>query len=419
MSGDETFPATVGQLSVWRDLDKIPPERRWEANLTFIWDLPPGHWDAGDVWAALGAIGMRHGSLRTMYVAGADGFPRQRLTDDTAESLLEQVRQGTADVADRAATETAELQRAIDPTVELPWRAWILTDAGEPTQVLIVIHHLAADGPASLVMQDDFVRYLTGEESVTDPVPAPGPLEMALDQQGGGSGRLRTAERYWRRTLAAAPRLLPDGPAAEVVGATVHTGIPMPMAHDGAAKLEVSPASVLLTAYYRALCSVTGRTAHLLFPMSSNRFEERQAMVVTSLNQWAPLVLDLDPDEPFAALASKVHWKTFNALKNGVCSPDAIMAVRAEQEGQEPPVDPGYYYNPMLAPPGFPSTDAVAKPSVEWAPPARATGPGFYVIGRGLASLNLTVRINRPGWDRPAVERFVAALLQDLTTHLL
>ena len=156
MSGDETYPATVGQLSVWRDIERFPPDRLWEANLSFVWDLPEGTWSEEQVWSALGAVAMRHASMRTTYVVDDEGFPRQRIAADTAEEVLAQVRQGTADVADREAKDAAEIRRGIDALTELPWRAWILLDAGRPRQVLVVVNHMAADGVASVVLREDF-----------------------------------------------------------------------------------------------------------------------------------------------------------------------------------------------------------------------------------------------------------------------
>jgi len=186
-----TFPVTVGQLSVWRDLEKLPPDRLWEANLAFVWDLPPGTWTAEEVWAALAALAIRHASLRTTYVVGADGLPRQRIAVETAGAVLDDVRQGTADVSEREAMEAGRLQEAIDVTARLPWRAWILTIDGAPAQVLLVINHMAVDGIASVLLREDFGTILGG----TALPPAPGPLELALDQQGAGRPRLRNAER--------------------------------------------------------------------------------------------------------------------------------------------------------------------------------------------------------------------------------
>jgi hypothetical protein len=413
----KTYPATVGQLSVWRDIEKMPPDRLWKANLTFVWDLPadpPVEPEA--VWRALARLAMRHGSLRTRYVV--DGpMPRQWLLEDgpadpdtpIEAAVLDGVRQGTAGVAERAELEPRELQRAIDVTRELPWRAWLLLDGDRPAQVLVIVHHMAADGVAGVVMGEDLLRLLAGEELP----PAFGPLELALEQHDdeSGRGRLRTAERYWRRTLAAAPRAADPGAPPERVGATLHTGLPLPDAHEAATKTGASLASVLLTVYHRALCATTGERTHLMFPMSSNRYDERNAAIVTSLNQWVPLLLDLDPAEPLDAAAAKAHWKSFSALKNGVYSPDAIVAIRDEHAD----ADAGYYYNPMLAPPGFPSQDRPAPPAVQWYEPARATGPGFYLIARGLTSLELILRVNRPGWDRARAETFLDVVRRELS----
>ncbi len=398
MSGDETYPATVGQLSVWRDIERFPPDRLWEANLSFVWDLPDGAWTEDQVWSALGAVAMRHASMRTTYVIDDEGFPRQRIAADTAEEVLAQVRQGTADVADREAKDAAEIRRGIDALTELPWRAWILLDQGVPRQVLVVVNHMAADGVASVVLREDFETILGG----TDLPPAPGPLELALNQHGEGSGRLRNAERYWRRTLAAAPHR-PETGELNPLGAVLRTGIPMPLAHEAMARHDVTLASLILAAYYRGIQAATGEREVLLYPMSANRFDEQHARVVTSLNQWAPLVLDLDPDGPFEETLPKVHWKAFNALKNGVCSPDAIWQIRDEHSRLDPPADRGFYYNPMLAPQGFPSGDRLEAPAIDWFEHGRTTGPGFYLIVRGLTSLNLMFRVNRAGFDRDSM----------------
>ncbi|WP_426511635.1 condensation domain-containing protein [Dactylosporangium sp. McL0621] len=405
----ETYPATVGQLSVWHDLVRIPAERRWEANLQFTWDLPDGAAEQ-PVWDALARLARRHGSLRTRYVVDENGLPRQWPSEDTA-AVHEQVRQGTADAAERAEAERRELHTAIDVRTELPWRALLLLDAGRPAALVVTLHHMAADGVAGLIMRDDFLRLLAGEELPA----APGPRELALAQQGADGGRLRTAERHWRRTLAAAPRVRSAEGAGgnERIGATLRTGIPMPQAHAMAATTGVSLSSVLLAVYHRALCAAGDETVHLMFSMSNNRYDDTQAAMVTSLNQWVPLLLDAGtskPAEPLATVAERVHWKHFGALKHGVYSPAAAAAARAEQ----PDVDLGYHYNPMLTPPGFPSADRAAPPAVEYYEPARATGPGFYVIARGLTSLELDLRVGRPGWDGPRVRTFVDRVTAEL-----
>ncbi|WP_433218760.1 condensation domain-containing protein [Dactylosporangium sp. CS-047395] len=388
-----TYPATVGQLSVWRDLEKIPRERHWEANLQFVWDLPAGTTDE-QVRAAVGKLAARHGSLRTLYVVDDQGLPRQRLTEDA----ITIGRDDGPDAPER------ELRQVIDVTSQLPWRALISRNT-----LVVTIHHMAADGVAALIMREDFLRLLGGEELP----PARGPLELALEQQSRDNPRLRNAERHWRRTLAAAPRAKDETAASERIGAMLRTGIPMPRAHELAAAAGASLSSVLLAVYHRALCVVTGEPAHLMFSMSNNRYDDDQAGIVTSLNQWAPLLLDAatsNPGAPLATVAEKVHWRHFSALKHGVYSPDAAAAARAEQ----PEADAGYHYNPMLTPPGFPSRDEPVPSTVEVYPSPRATGPGFYVIARGLTSLEFELRVSRPGWDGSRVRAFADHVLAEL-----
>jgi Condensation domain len=408
---ETTYPMTIGQLSVYRDIeDNIPVERRWEANLPFVWDLRQES-TVEEVWTALAALAMRHESLRTNYLVDESGALRQYLAAEDPAAVLALLDHDTADVAELEAIEQSTYQKDIDIEHEMPWRAWVLTAGGVPKKLVIVFHHITADGAASLILEDDFHALLAGRE-----LPEAGgqPRTMAENQQGVGAGRLRTAEKYWRRTLDAAPRVT-GTPPGTMIGATLHTGIPLELAHEGAAKLDASVATVVLAAFYASLRQVTGQTEMLLFPMSANRFDATTATVVTSLNQWVPLLLSFDGTETFAELAGKMHWKAFNALKNGICDPDAIMTMRGEFfEQADPPVDPGYNFNAILAPPGFSAVVPQEPSSIEYYVPARSTGPGFYLIARGIETIDLIVRTNRPELDQAALTAFLEGMHKNL-----
>ena len=398
-AGPTTYPMTIGQLSVHRDVERIPADRLWEANLQpVVWDIRTPC-TVEDVWRALGALAERHESLRTNYLFAADGSPRQFIGARDAAEVLARVERGVADIEELPALLASKYQEVLDIYHGIPWRAWVITEAGVPVKVLYVVHHIAADGAAALIMQDDFHALLAGQ--TLDP-PAGQPIAMALDQQGAGAFRLRAAERHWRRTLEAAPRL-PEAavPSTEMLGATLHTGIPLEVAHAGAERLDVSTASVVLAAYYHAVRTVLERSAVLLTAISANRFDPSMAGVVTSLTQWAPMLLDFDGTEPFADLAAKVHGKALNAFKNSICDPDYVVAVREEYfEKADPPVDKGFSTNVILAPPGFAPAVEQEPRTVEFAPPARSFGPGFYFIVSGLERIDVTVRSNRPDVDQ-------------------
>ena len=394
-----TYPMTIGQLSVHRDVEQIAADRLWEANLQpVVWDIRTPC-TVQDVWQALGALAERHESLRTNYLFEADGSARQFIGAQDAAEVLARVDRGVADIEELPALLAGKYQEVLDIYHGIPWRAWVITADGVPAKVLYVVHHIAADGAAALIMQDDFHALLAGE---TLEPPAGQPIAMALDQQGAGAFRLRAAERYWRRTLEAAPRL-PEAAVAntQMLGATLHTGIPLEVAHAGAEKLDVSMASIVLAAYYHAVRTVLGRSAVLLMAISANRFDPSMAGVVTSLTQWAPMLLDFDGSEQFAELAVKVNGKALNAFKNSICDPDYVVDIREEYfEKTDPPVDKGFSTNVILAPPGFAPAVEQEPRTVDFAPPARSFGPGFYFIVSGLERIDVAVRSNRPDVDQ-------------------
>jgi hypothetical protein len=405
---------TIGQLSVHRDVERLPADRLWEANLQpVVWDIRT-ECTVDDVWRALGALAERHESLRTNYVFEPDGSPRQFLGATDTGDILARVDRGVADIADLPELLAGKYQEVLDIYHGIPWRAWILTSDGVPTKVLYVVHHIAADGAAALIMQDDFHALLAGREL---PPPAGQPIAMALDQQGAGAHRLRAAERYWRRTLDAAPRVpvaaLQD---TDMLGATLHTGIPLEAVHAGADSLGVSAATVVFAAYYDALRTVVGRSAILILAVSANRFDPSMAGVVTSLTQWAPILLDFDGTETFAELATKVQGKALNGFKNSICDPDYVVEVREEFfEKAEPPADKGFATNIILAPPGFAPAAQQQSPSMEFATPARATGPAFYLIASGIETIDAVVRCKRADIDQAQV----GAILETMQATLL
>ena len=402
-----TYPMTIGQLSVHRDVERIPADRLWEGNLQpLVWDIRT-ECTVEDVWQALAGLAERHESLRTNFLFEADGSPRQFLGAASGAEALERVDRGVADIAELPTLLATKHQEALDIYHGIPWRAWVITEDGVPAKVLYVVHHMTADGAASLIMQADFHALLAGESL---PPVAGQPITLALDQQGAGAFRLRAAERYWRRTLEAAPRV-PSSEATtsaaadpQMFGATLETGIPLEVAHAGAEKLDVSLATVVLAAYYHALRTALNRPELLLMAISANRFDPSMAGVVTSLTQWAPMLLDFDGSEPFAELAAKVHGKALNGFKNSICDPDYVVNIREEYfEKADPPADKGFNTNIILAPPGFAPAVEQQPRSVDFATPARSFGPGFYFIVSAIERIGVTVRCHRPDVDRAAL----------------
>ncbi|MEU7845174.1 condensation domain-containing protein [Micromonospora sp. NPDC049114] len=409
MTPETTYPMTLGQLSVWRDIERMHPEKWWEGNLCFSWSLPENV-TAVDVWRAVGALGMRHASLRTTFDVEDRADPRQRVAVDSPDDVVAAVRQPDGETG-MSRIETEEIQRAFTLTTDLPWRVWLTENDGRPRELLVVIHHMAADGAGINTMERDFYALLAGE---TLP-PAPQPADLATRQRSGDlDARLLAAESYWRKVLSAAPRRTPPAPGP-VLRATMHTGIPEPILRQAARGIGVTVAGVLLTAYCRAIIATgTTGTPVLLYPMSSNRFDPAVTSLVTSMNQWVPLLATPEPDEVFAHTARALYVRNMRALKHGVYDPDAVARIREDAEREGGPLDPGYHFTFLLPPMVVQPPETIQESRIEWHVPIRSTGPGFYLMANADTTVRLTVRVIREGYQRAELEALLVAMRDDL-----
>jgi hypothetical protein len=199
------------------------------------------------------------------------------------------------------------------------------------------------------------------------------------------------------------------------MGATLRTGIPLALAHAGAAGIGVSAETLMMAAYCRAVFATTGTTKMLVYAVSHNRFLPSMAGVVTSHNQLVPQVVEYDESEPFPVMARRIHAKAFSALKHGCYNPDTVTALKEELNREGPPVDPGYHFNAMIAPGGDPA--ATLEPSsVKWYTPARATGGAFYMIVRAITAVNILFRVSRPEFDRDTLAACLDSIQDTLTS---
>ena len=131
MGVETTYPMAIGQISVFRDVEKFSTERLWEANLPFQWDLNQ-ECTIEEVWAAFGAVSMRHESMRTNYRVEESGELLQFLAADDPATIMSMVDHGTielADIPDFKAFEEGKTQQVLDIYHGIPWRAWVVTSS--------------------------------------------------------------------------------------------------------------------------------------------------------------------------------------------------------------------------------------------------------------------------------------------------
>jgi hypothetical protein len=382
--GKGTYPLTMGQLSMWRDLRVRPRRRLWESNLDPVWAVPPGV-TTDQVRRAFVELAVRHESLRTVYRPADDPHHvRQVVLPDPGVLFAE-----------------APVREAFDLTERPPWRAWVRADGGAP-RVHLVIHHIAADGVALQILESDFQSLLRGDRLA----PAPTPGELAARQRSDRlRARLTAAAGYVTRTVGTAPPAVPvaRGP---LVRARAHTGIPYSVARWTARKLQVTLPNLLLSAYAQALAATTGTPRHLLWLLTGNRLDPAVRRLVSSLTQWVPLAVECPPGTPVAVAAADVNVTALTAAQYGVYDPFAV-----------PPLDfdRGAFFT-YLPPPLTATTEesteesTVEKAWVEWLPPRGYSGASFYLIASVFPSVRLTLRVQRGGYGRPEADHFLGTM---------
>ncbi|MGP2442970.1 condensation domain-containing protein, partial [Streptomyces sp. JW3] len=127
------------------------------ADATGAYNLPLalrliGRLDRGALEEALGDLADRHESLRTVF-PDTDGEPWQRiLTGDSARPPLAVIETDESRLADDLAQQS---QHAFDLSTELPWQSALLTLAPTEAVLLLVVHHIVADGWSMGVLAGD------------------------------------------------------------------------------------------------------------------------------------------------------------------------------------------------------------------------------------------------------------------------
>lgn len=162
------------------------------------------------------------------------------------------------------------------------------------------------------------------------------------------------------------------------------------------AATRVSPQNALLALTVVAAAAVTSSHRVVLTLQSGNRFTPRWKGLVSSMNQYVPLHVDLAAGStPFAGFAGSVQAAALKAYRQGSYDIDVVTdLVRSERD-----VELGFdnFYNFMAH--DVPSVAGLATEApgrIEETVPHRQIGPRFDIKVRSGAELPIVARVD-PG----------------------
>jgi N-(5-amino-5-carboxypentanoyl)-L-cysteinyl-D-valine synthase len=275
-------------------------------NVPFTLRIPTDGWmTAESVTGALRTLLRRHGALRTLLVADADGVLRQQVVpEDAAMAAL--------DVPVRVVDTTAELDALLVERSmhvfrtheELPIRAELVELAGE-LYLGLVIHHTCFDGWSWGVFRRELAALLAGAPE-TDLAPVRASYaDFAVWQRHYLSGRrLAKLTDFWRTALDGFEtiRLPLDRPRParfDYRGRELEFTVDAATAdalRELARAARVSLYAVLLSAWYLVLAGYTGQRDLVVGTPSANRGRPEFDRTVGFFANLLALRVRVDPD---------------------------------------------------------------------------------------------------------------------------
>ena len=196
----DTAPATFMQRRLWF-LDRLQPGNPIY-NLAWCTELS-GRLDREALQAAVDAIAARHSALRTV-LEEHDGEPVQRIGQMSPSiAWLEQGDAGTLQAC---------AEQAFDLSSGPLWRVVVQSDAEDRHELLVVVHHVVADGWSMGVLFRDLATAYAAARAGTAPVWPALSLQYAdyarWQRAELAGGQLDRELAYWREQLAGAPTVL-------------------------------------------------------------------------------------------------------------------------------------------------------------------------------------------------------------------
>ncbi|NEW41175.1 amino acid adenylation domain-containing protein [Nocardia cyriacigeorgica] len=324
----ERIPPAPAQLRLWL-LNQLMPE-------SAAYHLPvaltlTGPLDSVVLEAAVTAVLDRHEVLRTVYPETPAG-PYQRMLPTTRAAELIDLAPVDIDRADLGQRLSAITSAPFDVTRDLPVRVRLLRLGATEHVLVLVAHHIAADGWSFGPLVADLTTAYAAHAAAFAPAWTPLPVQYAdytLWQQnrlGGSADTGSVAARqlaHWTNTLAGTPGQLAlpaDRPgASEGPGATVDVEIDRSTAAaltELASRNEATVFMVTYAAYIMLLHELCGSSDITVGTPVAGRGHPALDHLVGMFVNTLPVRVRVEPGEPFTALLARVRAATLDAFDN-------------------------------------------------------------------------------------------------------
>jgi hypothetical protein len=372
---DECGPAplTFGQMAVWRDIDALPRSRWHEPNWLSSVDVPPGV-SVASVRAMLDRIAERHGSLRTTYEVADPEQPTQSLRQ--LEELPLDFETVTLDSGGAVAEVSKRLKaQPFDLRSERPYRA-VLVDAPDGRTLLISKHHMAADGWSTDLLTNELTAMFNGDDDALLP-PSENLCLLAREQHSAAWQRRREAsERHIRKVLSTpAARFRDQNPDYGPLIGYFESARLYSVGTRFARQSQVSLSTVIISAFARAVSQLCTDFPVRFGLVASNRFGERWAGLVTSMNQLISIPLELGEDYLRQPTLEALQMQTLRAYRVAMHDYDAVRPAKLGLPADTDPA-PTCMYNITqgVSEHASPIQDGDV-PAISWQPVFSTLGP--------------------------------------------
>ncbi|UCZ91774.1 amino acid adenylation domain-containing protein [Gordonia sp. WA4-43] len=334
----EAVPVSGVQRGMWL-LNRADPDSP-VYNIALALRLE-GALDVSALRASVADVLARHESLRTSYPM-INGEPTQFI--GTVDSVVRQVT--LEEVTVHGALEpaiAAVTGRGFDVTIAPPVRLALLHVAADEHVVVLVIHHISADGVSMVPLARDLMLAYGARTAGHEPAWVPLRVQYA-DFALWQAERLAAADAagiterdsqlaYWRRRLAGAPESLnlptdrPRPPTPSFDGATVPFEIPAELVaglESVAARFNATLFMVTQAAYALMLARLSGSTDVVVGTPYVGRSDAALEDVIGMFVNTLALRTTVDPGEEFAALLARVRADDLADLANTDVSFDEV-----------------------------------------------------------------------------------------------